>query len=278
MDNNHDFENKNISGESTVKQWLKVTAIAVLNVLILAFLAAYFENQPLSILGVISVIADSMGIVIGLLGIWFFFLSESLNRTTAINLERTTSTVNELRDQMWEMIQKTFNTFVERENKEKVEETKQAIEDLRKQVQKDNKPISSDVLVALEKISDRINTLEQRERIIARPLSRRISVADVSTRQIRELSMNLLHRFPMTASDLYDEVKEKLGEPDDAAKFMRGLVNRGYFEVLDDKDPESDVLSGQAILEPSNHFLETMPRILRERFKKNKEAKEQQRA
>ena len=272
MNNENEFENRNPRPEFTVRKWLKVTLIAVINVLILAFISSYFDGQPLSLLEVISVIADSMGIVLGLLGIWFFFLSENLNRTAAINLERTTSAVSELRDQMWEMIQKTFNTFVEKENKEKVEETKDAIEQLKQQVQQDNKPISSEVLAVIDKISDRINTLEQREKLFVKPVSRATATSDISPRQIRELVIDFFDQFPMSASDLSDKIGDKIGAFGNALEFMQTLVNRGYLEILNDKDTISKELTGSSMMDVAPAFVEVLPKTLRDSYKVRKNA------
>ncbi|HMZ08198.1 MAG TPA: hypothetical protein PK078_11315 [Anaerolineales bacterium] len=272
MQNEPEFKSEDQHHEFTVKRWLQWGGIAVINVLILAFFSSYFKDEPLSLLGIISVLADSTGIVLGLLGIWFFFLSEKLNKDTAVNLEKTTSAVEELRDQMWDMIQKTFNTFVEKENKEKVEETKDAIEQLKQQVQSENKPISSDVLAALDKISDRINTLEQKEQLFVKPLSRIATVSEISPKQIRQLIVDLFDQFPMSANDLSDKVKEKFAVSGSALEFIQALVNRGYFVTLDDKNPTGKELTGITIMDVAPAFVDVLPKSLQENYKTRKSA------
>lgn len=190
---------------SVVWRWLKIALLASVNVLILALFAGYFDNQAISLLDVIGIIADAMGIVLGLLGIWFFFLSEGLNRTTAINLERTTATVNDLRDQMWGMIQKTFNTFVERESTEQADETRQAIEQLKEQARSTNGAIPHEFVQAIDALNKRLDSIErQRESmaaITASPLNSTSSRVP-SLRYVKDVIKNHSLEFPMSAHRL----------------------------------------------------------------------------
>jgi hypothetical protein len=146
--------------------WVKLCLVAIANVIILGLFAAYFKGQPLGILDIVGIIADSSGIITGLLGIWFFFLSERLNRSTTLNMERTTATVEDLRVQMWGMIQKTFTRFLEGENKDTIEKTKQDIENLRQQLDQQN-ITPSQLQQALEMLIKRIETIERQNRDIS---------------------------------------------------------------------------------------------------------------
>ena len=102
---------------SRVPRWLMYAGIALINVLCLALFAAYFSGQKLDSISLLAVFGDTVGVVVGVLGIRFFVLSERLNWETARNLERTTATVDDLRNQMWGMIDRT-SPQCSRENKQ----------------------------------------------------------------------------------------------------------------------------------------------------------------
>jgi hypothetical protein len=212
-----------------VGQWVRITFIAVINIAILAAFAAYFDNQSLGLLEVISIIADSMGIVLGLLGIWFFFLSERLNRSAALNLERTTRTVEDLRVQMWEMINKTFNMFVKNESAEQADEIRNDIEQLRNQIQQQDGAIPGEVLQTIENLNKRLDSIERRNQSLGTIATPRSQLSDLSNVGVpsRDILMTVISenidKFPMRFKDLYLKLqKAGHGGPlvtDLAAKF-----------------------------------------------------------
>lgn len=144
-----------------VGRWFRTGVLVTANLIVLCMFAAYFQNQRLDLLEIIGIVSNSFGIITGLLGVWFFFLSERLNRTTASNLERTTAVVDDLRNQMWQMIQQTFNTFVKNDEKASAEAAEEAVEKLR-----NPKTVSSEELEkATETIIKRLEVLEKQREI-----------------------------------------------------------------------------------------------------------------
>jgi hypothetical protein len=155
---NHDH-----SPRSVVLKWIKIAGIAIINILILGAFAAYFRNQTLSLMDVIGIVANSMGIVTGLLGIWFFFQSEELNRKTEMSLEKITTTVNELDKNMWAMIKQTFDKFVKTETKEEKEEIKLELDKLKKIFEKNGTAANPEVLGTISRLNNRIENLERKQ-------------------------------------------------------------------------------------------------------------------
>lgn len=242
-----------------VSRWLRIMALIVANLLVLAGLAAYFKNQTISLIDVIGIIADGMGIITGLLGIWFFFLSERLNRTTAINLERTTSTVNDLREQMWEMIQKTFSTFVERENREQIEETRQAIEALKEDLGKQEGSLNPQILQTLNALSRRIDTIErQRDNVVSlKPLVERESPPEkeLSESLIKGIILDNIDKFPLDARKIYATITREGVATGSGPETMADLVDKGYFVVADDTFKPGEKIKGWHKLNPGPGFL-----------------------
>jgi len=203
------------SSTFAVWSWVKITLIAIANVIVLGLFAAYFDGQALGLIDVIEIIANSMGIVTGLLGVWFFFLSERLNRDTSVNLERITTTVGELRTQMWEMIQKTFNRFLQGESKDEIEEVKKAIDTIRQQLNS-KEEISPTVAQALDTLLDRINKLERQKEFVI-PTSIQSLTQEVSDPARR-----------MRLNDILSFMQRFLRDPIDRRQFFNHLrVNAG---------------------------------------------------
>jgi len=112
---------------SNLSRYIRTASIALLNVVLLVLFASYFSNQRLELINVVGIFADSIGITTGLLGIWFYFLSEELNRSASLNLQKTADTVSDLRNQMWDMIEKSF--YSKDDTRGEIEKIKELIQD-----------------------------------------------------------------------------------------------------------------------------------------------------
>ena len=118
----------------SLRRWLLLGVVGVVNVLLLAFFGAYWRNEPLSIAAVISILGSAFGIALGLLGILFFFISEQLNRRTSENLEFIRTTASDLRVELWRMIQQIFDRFLIPNTTQQEEDLRSLIDDLKSKV------------------------------------------------------------------------------------------------------------------------------------------------
>ena len=254
---NNRIQNKQIP--NTVGRWIRVAAIALLNVLVLSFLAAYFSNQRLDLMTTIGIVADTMGVVTGLLGIWFFFLAEQLNRSTAINVERTTKMVEELQKQMWNMIERTFSTLIARDEEGRQQEARVAVGALREVELPDQYSKALDVVartIADMEIDDdeptwlRILREEGLEPYPPNDLrkKKRVPYEELAA----TISMNFLNKFPATISALAAALDatynpKQFGERDWFDP-LRKMTKDGYLTpvdaTLDTLTPESKLDAG----------------------------------
>jgi hypothetical protein len=217
-----------------VWRWLRMTIAVVANVVVLALFAAYFDDQTLGLLDIISIVADAMGIILGLLGIWFFFLSERLNRTTALNLERTTASVDVLHDQMWSMIQKTFNKFVAQESEEKAEAAREQIQELKEQVKSSDSVDTDKFIQAIEALSKRIDTMERQRESMAPALFNESNVSRMKQRHygLSAIADNI-DKFPMSIGIFIEMLATQMHSPSEALKATIWLLDEKFLMFTD---------------------------------------------
>lgn len=224
----------------TVRNLLRVSFLAFLNILILAFFAAYFSNQRLDLIDTIGVVGDSVGVVTGLLGIWFFFQSEQLNRTTAVNLERTTATVDDLRNQMWKMIQETFASLTTRDDGKDVE---LALGIVREYAKKEGNSIPDELKQALQVIESRVESLERQKDAISAATSAASTPFAVhllrysgAERRAIEALVSAYHqrKFPLPRQALVDILADELPMmgPARLSNTFLALAGQGFIELM----------------------------------------------
>jgi hypothetical protein len=222
-----------------IVRWLRIAGVAVLNVVVLAFFTAFLRNEPLGLITIISIIADSMSITLGILGIWFFFEAEKLNRTTAVQLETMSTTVNDLRYQLWQMVKDTIAKSGAMGDTWNQDEIRKSIEIIREQAE-NNKAIDPEaILNAIDGLARQMEASRSNQATNGvppwTPTISPLPKDDLGV--IIRFIISNWNKFPMRANQFFRLLRPELHRAYDGGILIRHIVNHGLLKVLGNDDP-----------------------------------------
>ena len=93
--------------------WIPFVAITTMIVLIATAVGSFYTAQSSPLLDVVGLIGDVFGIVTGLLGIWFYFESERLNRTSGKLLESADFRLKEVHERLARLVDDITRTLID---------------------------------------------------------------------------------------------------------------------------------------------------------------------